>query len=211
LISALLCVIAGWVAHGWHGLHPAIIAYGGVCLLVLVGVIRWDDVLEERRAWDALIWFGGLVMMAGGLNNAGVIKYFTDSLSQGMKAMGWLTHTEGANAGWILTLVVLIAAYTFIHYGFASMTAHITALFPAFLPLAVAGGVPPLVAALALAYFSNLNASLTHYGTGPAPIFFGSGYVSQLTWWRVGFFVVLAHLVVWLGMGLLWWRALGLW
>jgi hypothetical protein len=72
-------------------------------------------------------------------------------------------------------------------------------------------GAPPMVAALALAFFSNVNASLTHYGTGPAPIFFGSGYVRLETWWRVGFFVVLFHFVVWLGLGLLWWRLLGLW
>jgi len=90
------------------------------------------------------------------------------------------------------------------------MTAHITALYPAFLLLAVGHGAPAMVAALALAFFSNLNASLTHYGTGPAPIFFGAGYVSQITWWKVGFAVVLFNLVVWLGIGLLWWRFLGL-
>jgi DASS family divalent anion:Na+ symporter len=212
LIAVLLAVIAGWVAHGWHGLHPAIIAYGGVCLLVLLGVIQWEDVLGERRAWDALIWFGGLVMMAGGLNSAGVIKAFTDALAKAMKGAGWATgEPAGGLPSWILALAILIVAYTFIHYGFASMTAHITALYPAFLLLAVANEVPPLVAALALAFFSNLNASLTHYGTGPAPIFFGSGYVKQTTWWRVGFFVVLTHLLVWLGLGLVWWKLLALW
>jgi DASS family divalent anion:Na+ symporter len=129
-----------------------------------------------------------------------------------MKGAGWATgEPAGGLPSWILALAILIVAYTFIHYGFASMTAHITALYPAFLLLAVANEVPPLVAALALAFFSNLNASLTHYGTGPAPIFFGSGYVKQTTWWRVGFFVVLTHLLVWLGLGLVWWKVLALW
>lgn len=200
LVAILIAVIAGWVTQKWHGLHPAVIACGGVSLIVLSGVIDWDDVIGERRAWDALLWFGGLIMMAGGLNQLGVIKAFTDSLSSGLQ--GW--SPLGA-------LVALVLAYTYIHYGFASMTAHITALYPAFLLLAVANGAPALVAALALAFFSNLNASLTHYGTGPAPIFFGSGYVSQVTWWRVGFVVVLFNLVVWLGLGLVWWRLLGLW
>jgi DASS family divalent anion:Na+ symporter len=200
LIVILLAVIAGWVAQPRHGLHPAIIAYGGVSLIVLAGVIRWDDVLEERRAWDAFIWFGGLIMMANGLNDLGVIPAFTGFLSG---------HLQGWTPLW--ALVALVLAYTYVHYGFASMTAHITALYPAFLLLALANGAPALVAALALAFFSNLNASLTHYGTGPAPIFFGSGYVSQVTWWRVGFFVVLFQLVVWLGLGLLWWRVIGLW
>jgi DASS family divalent anion:Na+ symporter len=200
LVAILLAVIAGWIAQPKHGLHPAIIAYGGVSLIVLAGVIRWEDVLGERRAWDAFIWFGGLIMMAEGLNTLGVIGAFTGYLST--RLQGW---------AWMAALVALVLAYTYVHYGFASMTAHITALYPPFLLLAVANGVPPLVAALALAFFSNLNASLTHYGTGPAPIFFGSGYVRQTTWWRVGFYVVLFQLTVWLGLGLLWWRALGLW
>jgi DASS family divalent anion:Na+ symporter len=200
LVVVLLAVIAGWVVQPWHGLHPAIVAYAGVSLLLLTGVMRWQDVLEERRAWDAFIWFGGLVMMADGLNQTGVIKAFTGALSEHLGSLAPMT-----------ALAVLVLAYVYAHYGFASMTAHITALYPAFLLLAVTHGAPALVAALALAYFSNLNASLTHYGTGPAPIFFGSGYVPLQTWWRVGFVVVLFHLAVWLGLGLVWWRVLGLW
>jgi len=200
LVFVLVAVIAGWISQGWHGLHPAIIAFAGISLLVITGVIAWDDVVGEQRAWDALIWFGGLIMMATGLNQFGVIKAFTNGLASGLR--GWTP---------MAALVVLVLAYTYVHYGFASMTAHITALYPAFLLLAVANGAPPLVTALALAFFSNLNASLTHYGTGPAPIFFGSGYVGQVTWWRVGFVVVLFNLAVWLGLGLLWWRLIGLW
>jgi len=200
LVVILLAVIAGWMAQPWHLLHPAVIAYAGVSLIVLAAVIRWDDVLGERRAWDAFIWFGGLIMMASGLEDAGVIRAFTDRLSGLLE--GW---------AWLPALLALIAAYVYIHYGFASMTAHITALYPAFLLLAVGHGAPALVAALALAFASNLNASLTHYGTGPAPIFFGAGYVSQVTWWRVGFLVVLFNLLVWIGVGLLWWRLLGWW
>jgi len=200
LVVILVTVIGGWVAQPWHGLHPAVIAYGGLALLLLTRTVRWEDFLDERRAWDAFIWFGGLIMMAEGLNRHGVIKAFTDSLAVWLE--GW---------PWLAALVALVAAYTYVHYGFASMTAHITALYPAFLLLAVAHGVPALLAALALAFFSNLNASLTHYGTGPAPIFFGAGYVRQTTWWRVGFVIVLVHLVVWLGLGLVWWRFLGIW
>lgn len=200
LIAILLVVIVGWVAQRWHGLHPAIIAYAGISLIVLTGVIRWEDVLEERRAWDALIWFGGLVMLADGLEKLGVIGTLTSWLS---------THLVGWE--WLVALLAIVLIYVLLHYGFASMTAHITALYPAFLLLSLANGVPPLLAAMALAFFSNLNASLTHYGTGPAPIFFGSGYVPLATWWRVGLLVVLFQLVIWLGLGLLWWRLIGLW
>jgi DASS family divalent anion:Na+ symporter len=91
------------------------------------------------------------------------------------------------------------------------MTAQITALYPAFLAAAIAGGVPPMIAALPLAYFSNLDAGLTHYGTGSAPVFFGAGYVRQTDWWRIGFLISVMNLTIWLGVGMWWWKLVGLW
>ncbi len=108
-------------------------------------------------------------------------------------------------------LIVLVAAYCYVHYAFASMTAHVTALYPGFLAAALAGGVPPMMAALPLAYFSNLNAAMTHYGTGSAPVFFGAGYVRQGEWWRLGFLISVINLVIWMGIGPLWWKLVGIW
>ena len=65
------------------------------------------------------------------------------------------------------------------------------------------------LSALVLAFFSNLYACLTHYGDGAAPIFFGSGYIELKDWWRIGFLLSVVHLVVWLGVGLIWWKVIG--
>lgn len=71
-------------------------------------------------------------------------------------------------------------------------------------------GTPPYLAALSLAFFSNLCVSLTHYGGGPAPVYFGAGYVDLRAWWSVGFIVSLVNIVIWLGIGPFYWKALGL-
>ena len=71
------------------------------------------------------------------------------------------------------------------------MTAHVTALYPGFFAAALAAGCRRSLAALPLAYFSNLNAAMTHYGTGSAPVYFNAGYVRQADWWRVGFLISL--------------------
>lgn len=55
------------------------------------------------------------------------------------------------------------------------------------------------------------TAAITHYGTGPALIVFGAGYVTQAQWWRMGFVFSLLHLTIWLRIAFLWWRAIGLW
>jgi DASS family divalent anion:Na+ symporter len=84
-------------------------------------------------------------------------------------------------------------------------------MYAAFLAVALAIGTPPLFAALSLAFFSNLFASLTHYASTTAPIFFSSGYVSIGAWWKVGFLFSLVNISVWLVIGGVWWKMLGLW
>ena len=110
----------------------------------------------------------------------------------------------------VVTLfVVALLVYFYAHYGFASITAHSTAMYTPFLVVLISAGAPPLLAALMLAYFSNLSACLTHYGTTPAPIYFGAHYVTQREWWRLGFIVSLVTITVWTVLGLGWWKVLG--
>jgi DASS family divalent anion:Na+ symporter len=101
--------------------------------------------------------------------------------------------------------------YFYSHYFFASNTAHVASMYGAFLGVAVVLGAPPVLAALVLAYFSNLFASMTHYGCGPAPVLFGTGYVPVGTWWRMGLLISVINIVIWVGIGGAWWKVLGLW
>ena len=80
-----------------------------------------------------------------------------------------------------------------------------------FLAVAISVGTPPLLAALVLAFFSNLFGGITHYGTGPAPVLFGSGYVEMKDWWKLGGLASLANIVIWLGIGGIWWKVIGMW
>jgi divalent anion:Na+ symporter, DASS family len=196
----MLLVMTGWVTAPWHSIPNAFVALSGVCAILICRVLVWDELLAEGKAWDALIWFAPLIMMADELNRQGVMAAVTRSLFRFSAALPWG-----------VAFAVLMLTYLYIHYGFASMTAQITALYPAFLSAALAGGVPPLMAAFGLAYFSNLNAGMTHYGTGSAPVYFGMGYVRQAMWWKLGFIISLVNVALWLGIGSLWWKLIGLW
>ncbi|MGH9839246.1 MAG: DASS family sodium-coupled anion symporter [Blastocatellia bacterium] len=200
LVVILVAVMIGWVTSPLHGIPNAFVALAGLSAILVCRVLTWDDLLAEGKAWDALIWFAPLLMMADALNEGGVIGIISKSVFAHLS--GW---------PWKVALVALVVAYLYSHYGFASMTAHVTALYPGFLVAALAGGAPPMLAALALAYFSNLNAGITHYGTGSAPIYFGAGYVGQGTWWKLGFLISVLNLLLWLGVGSLWWKLVGLW
>jgi len=200
LVVILFAVMIGWVTSPWHGIGNAFVALTGVCAQLLTGLLDWDELLSETKAWDVLLWFAPLIMMADELNSGGVVKVLSESL---------FVHLAGLSG--IVALATLALIYFYIHYVFASMTAHTTALYPAFFAAALTTGAPPLLAALPLAYFSNLNAGLTHYGTGSAPVFFGAGYVNEREWWRIGFLVSLVNVAIWMGVGGLWWKVIGLW
>jgi divalent anion:Na+ symporter, DASS family len=200
LIVIMLGVMAGWVTSPWHRIPNAFVALAGVSAILICRVLTWNELLSEGRAWDALIWFAPLIMMADELNRQGVIRSLTSPLFHYSSVLPW-----GA------AFVLLILSYLYVHYAFASMTAHLTALYPGFLAAALACGVPPLIAAFGLAYFSNLDAGLTHYGTGSAPVYFGTGYVSQATWWKLGFLISIVNSIFWLGIGTAWWKLIGLW
>jgi DASS family divalent anion:Na+ symporter len=200
LVAIMLGVMAGWVTSPWHGIPNTFVALAGLGAILLARVISWDDLLSEQRAWDALIWFAPILMMSDVLNETGVIKVLSGKLFAVMG--GW---------PWPLCLFALVLAYLYVHYSFASMTAQVTALYPAFLAAAVAGGVPALIAALPLGYYSNLNAGITHYGTGSAPVFYGAGYVRQAEWWRYGFLLSVVNFIIWMGVGIWWWKLVGLW
>jgi len=156
--------------------------------------------LEEEGAWDTLMWFAALVMMATFLNNLGLIPWFA-------KTTGGLV----SNVNWVVAFLILSLVYFYSHYLFASQTAHVGAMYAGFLSVAVAVGTPPLLAALVLGFFSNLFSSLTHYGSGPAPILFGAGYVELPTWCTMGAIASVINIVIWLGIGGLWWKIIGLW
>ncbi|MBA2961807.1 MULTISPECIES: DASS family sodium-coupled anion symporter [Ramlibacter] len=185
-------------------LDPTVVAFVGLFILIITGTIDWDDVLSEKSAWDTLIWFGALVMLAEQLNKLGVIKWF----SEGMKDM-----IVASGMGWGAIAAVLALALVYSHYLFASTTAHISAMFLAFVTVG-AQLIPPEYLApfmLMMVASSTIMMTLTHYATGTSPIVFGSGYVTLGNWWRVGFVMSVVELIIYAVVGVAWWKVLGYW
>ncbi len=197
-VFGLIAVL--WMTGSWHQLSYAVVALAGICLLLLTNVLGWDDVLSDRAAWDTFIWYGGLVQMAGALGESGVTKVFAEWSAA--LTTGW---------SWSIALPLLFLIYFYSHYGFASITAHVTAMFIPFLTVVLAAGAPPVLAVVTLAYGSNLTAALTHYGTTTSPIYFGARYHTQREWWTIGFAASLLTISVWAVVGLAWWKILGWW
>ena len=201
MLATFVLILFLWLTRGRiHDIDYAVVALLGLAGLLVSGVLTWHDVTTERQAWDVFVWYGGLIQLARMLGETGITEWFAQSTA------GYLTGLS-----WPVALTALVLIYYYAHYGFASITAHAGAMYIPFLAVAVAAGAPPVFTAMVFVYFSNLCASLTHYGTTPAPILFGAGFVSQRTWWKIGFVVSLAHMAIWGVLGSVWWKVLGWW
>lgn len=201
-VFVLLIVLwstSGLGGHG-HGMHSGLVAWIGVGVLLLTGAMSWGEVVRNEKAWDTLIWLGGLLAMAGALKQEGVVTWAAGRMGEVVGGFGPLA-----------LVIVLGLIYFYSMYAFSMLTAHIAALVAAFFAIAKGAGADPMLTAGLLAYFSNLCACTTNYSTGPVVIHFGLGYVPVAAWFRIGFVVSLFHLAVWLGIGLPWWKLLGWW
>lgn len=189
-----------WATASFTGFNATMVALVCVGIMLIGHAIEWDDVITEKGAWDTLVWMGTLMSLAGGLNKLGLIKWFAALVGGKLTGMDWM-----------MSLGILILVYMYSHYAFASLSAHVSAMYAAFVAVAIAAGAPPFLAAMTLASLTGLMGGITHYATGPAPIYFGAGYVSQGDWWKIGFIMSVINIVIFIGVGGVWWKVLGYW
>ena len=200
VLIVFLVVCGFWVTTSIHHIDITITALLGAVALLLSGVLKWEQVIANKAAWDIFIWYGGLVRMGQALGEAGITRAFANGVGGIFPG-----------AGWMLLLAVALLIYFYSHYGFASITAHILAMFAPFSAVLIAKGAPPGLVVFSFACVSNLAAGLTHYGTTPSPMFFAHHYVSFRKWWSIGFVISLVNLAIWSTVGFAWWKLIKVW
>ncbi|KAJ7946195.1 Dicarboxylate transporter 2.1, chloroplastic [Quillaja saponaria] len=201
MVVTMLLAVSLWIFGETLGIASAVAAMIGLSILLLLGVLDWNDCLSEKSAWDTLAWFAILVGMAGQLTNLGIVNWMSDCVAKSLQSF---------SLSWPAAFAVLQASYFFIHYLFASQTGHVGALYSAFLAMQVAAGVPGVLAALALGYNTNLFGAITHYSSGQAAVYYGAGYVDLPDIFKMGFVMAFINAGIWGVVGSFWWKFLGL-
>ena len=200
----LICIFLGvfvlWATSLYTNIHATLVGLLGLSLMLMTKVIDWQDALDEKGAWDVFIWLGGIIGLADNLVKVGFIAWFAKAIAAYLVGVPWY-----------LSLILVVVIYMYTAYGFAGMTSHAVALYVGLIAVAAAAGVPKYFIALILAYMSSICAVMTHYGTAPAPLYYGAGYVDLQTWWKLGFIVSVIYILIYLVIGGLWWKFLNLW
>ncbi|MGZ5659984.1 MAG: DASS family sodium-coupled anion symporter, partial [Usitatibacter sp.] len=191
LVFALM--VTGWVLADRLKINTTSVAFMGFGVLLVAGVITLGDISKQGDTLATFLWLAVLFALSGQLNELGFMGYAGERLARGLGGMSWPTM--------YVTLVVL---YVFIHYLFVSQSSQILALFGVFLDVGVRGGVPAPLMAFGLLFASSYFSVITPQGGSQNIIFAASGYLTQRELYKLGFFVTLAFMAVFLVIGSPW-------
>ena len=200
MLVVFLGCLALWLTATITDINATTVALLGVGVLLVTNVITWEDVKSEKNAWDTLIWMGTIIAVATYLSKLGFIPWLTDQIAQSLGGIAWLP-----------ALCILFLIYFYSHYVFASLTAHVAALYIAMTSVAIALGAPVMFTLFLFAFASSLFSTLTPYAAGPAPILFESKYITQPEWWKLGFIFSIIFILIWGFIGAVWMDIIDIW
>jgi len=193
LAGLVILALALWI-FGGDFINATTVALVVVSLMLVLGVVSWDDIVKNSPAWNTLAWFATLVALADGLSKVGFVKWFADSIAAHMTGFSPLAAT-----------ILLVLVFYFTHYLFASVTAHVTALLPVMLGVgSTIPGVNMTQYSLLLCLTLGIMGILTPFATGPSPVYYGSGYLPSKDYWRLGAIFGLLFIAVMLLITLPW-------
>jgi DASS family divalent anion:Na+ symporter len=188
-----LVMVVGWIFADRLGLNVTSIAFMGLGVLLLVGVLTLDDIAKQGDTLATFLWLAVLFALSGQLNELGFMSYAGERLASHLGGLSWPT-----------TYVTLIVLYVGIHYLFVSQSSQVLALLGVFLDVGVRGGVPAPLMAFGLLFASSYFSVITPQGGSQNIIFAASGYLTQRELYQLGFRTTLAFLAIFLLIGTPW-------
>jgi divalent anion:Na+ symporter, DASS family len=186
-------MVSGWVLADVIKLNVTIIAFAGLGVLLMAGVLTVQDIATQGDTLTTFLWLAVLFALSTQLNELGFMGYVGGRLAAHMVGLSWP-----------VTYVVLIVIYVAIHYMFVSQSSQVLALLGVFLDVGIRGGVPGPLMAFALLFASSYFSVITPQGGSQNVIFVGSGYLTQRELYWLGLVTTLFFLSVFMVVGTGW-------
>ena len=161
---------------GSNFINATMVVFVVISLMLLTGVIEFEDIVREKSAWEVFFYFTSLLTLSSGLNEIGFIKWVAEGYAKPLAMMSPLWG-----------MILLVSFFFWVHYFFSSITSHAAAVLP--VVLAVGHSIPGLpipTLTLLCVYSLGLMGVISPYATGPAPMYYGSGYIGKGDFWKFG-------------------------
>jgi citrate:succinate antiporter/L-tartrate/succinate antiporter len=186
MLTLIILAMFLWIAGSSPDIHVPVlgsnfvnattVVFIVISLMLVTGVIEFADIVSEKSAWEVFFYFTSLLTLSSGLNEIGFIRWVAEGYA---KPLATLSPTLG--------MILLVSFFFWIHYFFSSITSHAAAVLP--VVLTVGTSIPGLsvpTLALLCVYSLGLMGVISPYATGPAPMYFGSGYIGKGDFWKFG-------------------------
>ena len=193
MAATFLGIVTAWSLSSRLGLDTASIAFAGLFVVMVSGILSVGDLRGEGGTLMVFLWFAILYTMSSLLNDLGFMTFLGDHISNLLTGLPWPT-----------VYVVLLTSYVLLHYLFVSQSAHLVAVFPVYLAVGISAGVPPPLMAFMLLFATNFFSCITPQGSSANVIFVGSGYLTTGEVYRNGAIVTFANLLVYGVVGTGW-------
>ena len=196
LIISLLTSIL-WLTTELHGIHYSVTGMLGVGVLVLFGVLKWEDIHENLEWGTALFIFGGGISLGLAMGYSGAATYFANLFFPLVQGGGWLL------------LFIGVSLFGALVTNAMANVAAAALILPIVIPMAQLEGVNPTVMALCLG-MSTSFAMLLVIGCPPNAIAYSFRYFKASDLAKVGVFAMPLLLVILVIVAAVWWKILGL-
>src|ERR1700754_1115105 len=184
---------------GSNFINATMVVFVVISLMLLTGVIEFEDIVREKSAWEVFFYFTSLLTLSSGLNEIGFIKWVAEGFAKPL-----------ASVSPLMGMILLVTFFFWVHYFFSSITSHAAAVLP--VVLAVGTSIPGLsipTLTLLCAYSLGIMGVISPYATGPAPMYYGSGYIGKSDFWKFGLIFGLIYFAGLLLIVMPWLRMIG--
>ena len=72
---------------GSNFINPTMVVFVVISLMLLTGVIEFDDIVREKSAWEVFFYFTSLLTLSSGLNEIGFIKWVAEGYARSWRAL----------------------------------------------------------------------------------------------------------------------------
>ena len=193
----LLIALGSWLTKGIHGLDYSITGILAIAVLVITGVLEWEDIHKHLEWGTVLFIFGGGISLGLGMDNSGAARYFANLFFPLFKGSGWLIMFIG------------VAVFGALITNAMANVAAAALILPIVIPLAQLEGVDPRVLALCMGMATSF-AMLLVIGCPPNAIAYSYRQFKAWDLTKAGLVATPVLLTAMILVCAIWWKILGL-
>jgi len=195
-IGVFLATVLMWITIG-DRIGLGITSLVGVCLFILLGLARWEEINNEVN-WGVILIYGGTISMGIAMKNSGAAHWVAESFLSMLSPLG--VHS---GLSLLLSIVLLTTGITSV----MAAGATVGILGPIVLDMARISGTS-IVAAGMITAISSAFSYMTVFASPAGTIIYGSGFIKPIDFLRAGWRMVVVSILIVMLLASTYWRLL---